>query len=141
MDHDERREGGGQAEAEVPEQDVLIVTLDERHQRPELEHENDQPGTRTETEGGNPDETSCGGVRDFTGDPQENETADVGEEERALEPRLEAYMRLYFGPLPPSRGVHRGPRTSVALQSTQFGALMRSPPSVASYTPAGHMWA
>src|SRR5262245_50995164 len=40
-----------------------------------------------------------------------------------------AHMRLYFGPLPPSRGVQRGPSTLVALQSTQFGALTtrRSP--------------
>ena len=30
------------------------------------------------------------------------------------------------GPLPPSRGVQRGPSTSVALQSTQFGGLTRS---------------
>src|SRR2546426_2336513 len=29
------------------------------------------------------------------------------------------YIRLYLGPLPPSRGVHRGPSTSVALQSTR----------------------
>src|SRR5258708_18692798 len=49
-------------------------------------------------------------------------------------------MRLYFGPLPPSRGVQRGPNTSVALQSTQFGALIRSPPPSASYTPAGQTW-
>ena len=41
------------------------------------------------------------------------------------------YIRLYAGPLPPSRGVHRGPMTSVALQSTQFGAFTtsRSPSS------------
>jgi len=42
------------------------------------------------------------------------------------------YIRLYFGPLAPSRGVHRGPSTSVALQSTQFGALTRSTPSTSS---------
>src|SRR2546425_4136234 len=52
-----------------------------------------------------------------------------------------AYIRLYFGPLPPSRGVQRGPSTSVALQSTQFGAFTRSRPSTSSYTPAGHTWA
>src|SRR5437867_12957473 len=51
-----------------------------------------------------------------------------------------AYIRLYFGPLPPSRGVQRGPSTSVALQSTQFGAFTRSRPSTSSYTPAGHTW-
>ena len=34
-----------------------------------------------------------------------------------------AYINRYFGPLPPSRGVQRGPRTSVALQSMQFGGL------------------
>src|SRR4051812_28745164 len=37
-----------------------------------------------------------------------------------------AHMSRYLGPLPPSRGVHRGPSTSVALQSTQFGGLTRS---------------
>src|SRR5437879_5240638 len=52
-----------------------------------------------------------------------------------------AYIRLYLGPLPPSRGVQRGPSTSVALQSMPFGALTRSPPSTRSYTPAGHMHA
>jgi hypothetical protein len=36
------------------------------------------------------------------------------------------YIRWYFGPLPPSRGVQRGPTTSVALQSTQFCALTTS---------------
>ena len=38
---------------------------------------------------------------------------------------VEPYIRLYLGPLPPSRGVHRGPRMSVALQSMQFGAFTR----------------
>src|SRR5438094_6577532 len=57
------------------------------------------------------------------------------------QPRTVAYIRLYFGPLPPSRGVQRGPSTSVALQSTQFGAFTRSRPSTSSYTPAGHTWA
>src|SRR5439155_756004 len=51
------------------------------------------------------------------------------------------YIRLYLCRLPPSRGVHRGPRTSVALQSTQFGAFTRRAPCTTSYTPAGHMWA
>ena len=51
--------------------------------------------------------------------------------------RRRSYMRLYFGPLPPSLGVHRGPTTSVALQSTQFGAFTLSFPSTSSYTPAG----
>lgn len=37
-----------------------------------------------------------------------------------------AYIRRYFGPLPPSRGVQRGPSTSVALQSTQLGAFTLS---------------
>src|SRR5687767_10505682 len=36
------------------------------------------------------------------------------------------HMSRYFGPLPPSRGVQRGPSTSVALQSIQFGGLTRS---------------
>src|SRR2546428_1611826 len=40
---------------------------------------------------------------------------------RSRDPRPERrgmrYIRLYFGPLPPSRGVQRGPSTSVALQS------------------------
>lgn len=36
------------------------------------------------------------------------------------------YIRRYFGPLPPSRGVQRGPSTSVALQSTQLGAFTLS---------------
>src|SRR2546430_11191211 len=49
----------------------------------------------------------------------------------------ESYIRLYLGPLPPSRGVHLGPSTSVALQSTQFGAFTRSAPCATSYTPAG----
>src|SRR5437667_7290645 len=49
---------------------------------------------------------------------------------------VDAYIRLYFGPLPPSRGVQRGPSTSVALQSTQLGAFTRSRPSTSSYTPA-----
>src|SRR5438105_14774171 len=40
------------------------------------------------------------------------------------------YIRLYLGPLPPSRGVHLGPSTSVALQSTQFGAFTRRAPCV-----------
>ena len=51
------------------------------------------------------------------------------------------YMTRYLGPLPPSRGVQRGPSTSVALQSTQFGAFTRSSSPTRSYTPAGHMWA
>ncbi len=42
------------------------------------------------------------------------------------------YIALYFGPLPPSRGVQRGPKTSVALQSMQFGAFTRSAPSASS---------
>src|SRR6266540_2231364 len=50
------------------------------------------------------------------------------------------HICLYLGPLPPSRGVQRGPTTSVALQSTQFGALTRNAPSTTSYTPAGHTW-
>jgi hypothetical protein len=39
------------------------------------------------------------------------------------------HIARYFGPLPPSLGVQRGPSTSVALQSTQFGGftLSRSP--------------
>src|SRR5439155_245136 len=49
------------------------------------------------------------------------------------------YIRLYLGPLPPSRGVHLGPSTSVALQSTQFGAFTRRAPCATSYTPAGHI--
>ena len=32
-------------------------------------------------------------------------------------------MSRYLGPLPPSRGVQRGPSTSVALQSTQLGGV------------------
>src|SRR2546429_7141620 len=54
------------------------------------------------------------------------------------------YIRLYLGPLPPSRGVQRGPSTSVALQSTQLGGFTRSTgaacgaPTATSYTPAGH---
>src|SRR6267378_2008498 len=47
-----------------------------------------------------------------------------------------SYIRLYLGPLPPSRGVHRGPSTSVALQSTQFGAFTRRPTLTRSYAPA-----
>lgn len=50
------------------------------------------------------------------------------------------YMRRYFGPEPPSRGVQRGPTTSVALQSTQFGAFTRRVSPSRSYTPAGQMW-
>lgn len=51
------------------------------------------------------------------------------------------HIARYLGPLPPSRGVHRGPSTSVALQSTQLGALTRRVPSgVRSYTPAGQTW-
>ncbi len=54
---------------------------------------------------------------------------------------LTAHIVRYFGPLPPSRGVQRGPSTSVALQSMQLGALItRLPASSFSYTPAGHMW-
>ena len=49
------------------------------------------------------------------------------------------HILRYFGPLPPSLGVHRGPKTSVALQSIQFGAFTRKAPSTRSYTPAGHM--
>jgi hypothetical protein len=37
------------------------------------------------------------------------------------------YIPRYLGPLPPSRGVHRGPSTSVALQSTQLGGFTLSP--------------
>ena len=47
------------------------------------------------------------------------------------------YIARYWGPLPPSRGVQRGPRTSVALQSTQLGGLTRSSSPTRSYTPAG----
>ena len=36
------------------------------------------------------------------------------------------HIARYFGPLPPSRGVHRGPSTSVALQSMQFAGLTTS---------------
>lgn len=36
------------------------------------------------------------------------------------------YICLYAGPLPPSRGVQRGPITSVALQSMQLGAFTTS---------------
>src|SRR5256886_17180720 len=50
------------------------------------------------------------------------------------------YIRLYLGPLPPSRGVPLGPSTSVALQSTQFGAFTRRAPCATSYTPAGHFF-
>jgi hypothetical protein len=42
------------------------------------------------------------------------------------------HIRLYAGPLPPSRGVQRGPITSVALQSTQLGAFTTSLPSCTS---------
>jgi len=48
-----------------------------------------------------------------------------------------SHMRRYLGPLPPSRGVQRGPSTSVALQSTQLGALTLNLPFTCSYTPAG----
>ncbi len=54
--------------------------------------------------------------------------------------RYTAPILLYFGPLPPSLGVQRGPNTSVALQSMQLGALTRRVPSVRSYTPAGQTW-
>jgi hypothetical protein len=40
--------------------------------------------------------------------------------------RAGVYMDRYLGPLPPSRGVQRGPSTSVALQSTQLGGFTRS---------------
>ena len=53
---------------------------------------------------------------------------------------LTPYIRRYLGPLPPSRGVQRGPSTSVALQSTQLGAFTLSSPPTRSYTPAGHTW-
>ena len=39
------------------------------------------------------------------------------------------YIKRYLGPLPPSRGVQRGPSTSVALQSTQFGGFTTRVPS------------
>src|SRR5438552_15236851 len=68
-----------------------------------------------------------------------------GRESRGRAPkrcaRATPHILLYLGPLPPSRGVQRGPRTSVALQSPQLGALTRSFPSTAAYTPAGHTWA
>jgi hypothetical protein len=51
-----------------------------------------------------------------------------------------AYIARYLGPLPPSRGVHRGPSTSVALQSTQLGGFTRSSLPTRSYTPAGQTW-
>lgn len=42
-------------------------------------------------------------------------------------------------PTPPSRGVHIGPSTSVALQSTQLGRFtLNSSPSI-SWKPPGHM--
>jgi len=50
---------------------------------------------------------------------------------------LTAHINRYFGPLPPSRGVHLGPNTSVALQSTQLGAFTLSSSPTRSYTPAG----
>jgi len=50
------------------------------------------------------------------------------------------YIARYLGPLPPSRGVHRGPSTSVALQSTQLGGFTRSSLPARSYTPAGQTW-
>ena len=52
-----------------------------------------------------------------------------------------SHIRRYFGPLPPSRGVQRGPSTSVALQSTQLGAFTLSLSATLSYTPAGQTWA
>src|SRR6185503_14016012 len=48
------------------------------------------------------------------------------------------YILRYRGPLPPSRGVQRGPSTSVALQSMQLGGFTRSSSPTRSYTPAGH---
>ena len=51
-----------------------------------------------------------------------------------------SYIRLYAGPLPPSRGVQRGPTTSVALQSMQLGAFTTSVSPLRSYTPAGQTW-
>jgi hypothetical protein len=56
-------------------------------------------------------------------------------------PGRAAYIARYLGPLPPSRGVHRGPTTSVALQSTQLGGFTRSSSPTRSYTPAGQTWA
>ena len=63
---------------------------------------------------------------------------------KIAQPTAGHYIRLYLGPLPPSRGVQRGPTTSVALQSTQLGGFTRSTgaaccaPTATSYTPAGH---
>src|SRR5437667_5892562 len=48
------------------------------------------------------------------------------------------YIRLYLGPLPPSRGVHLGPSTSVALQSTQFGAFTRRAPCATLHSRRAH---
>jgi hypothetical protein len=42
------------------------------------------------------------------------------------------HIRRYFGPLPPSLAVHRGPITSVALQSMQLAGLTTSLPSTRS---------
>jgi hypothetical protein len=53
--------------------------------------------------------------------------------------RDHAYISRYRGPLPPSRTVHRGPITSVALQSMQFAGFRTSRSPSRSYTPAGHM--
>lgn len=57
---------------------------------------------------------------------------DIGEPEPNALQAFPNHIKRYFGPLPPSRGVHRGPTTSVALQSTQFGGFTRSPFSVRS---------
>src|SRR3954469_12159758 len=43
-----------------------------------------------------------------------------------LTARAHSHINRYFGPLPPSLGVHLGPMTSVALQSTQFAGLTTS---------------
>ena len=47
-------------------------------------------------------------------------------DDRGRGPAPSPHIRLYDGPLPPSRGVHRGPMTSVALQSMQLGAFTTS---------------
>jgi len=52
----------------------------------------------------------------------------------------ERHILLYRAPLPPSRGVQRGPMSSVALQSMQFAGLTTNRSPSRSYTPAGHMW-
>src|SRR6185437_8269065 len=126
---------------QVAEKNVFVVAADEYPEDEQLDGAAGNFSERTERERGRAAPRGRVRVPGFHQQPDQGELKEIGAKQLALKPAGKRdHMRLYFGPLPPSRGVQRGPSTSVALQSTQFGGFTRSWPSTCSYTPAGHTW-